>query len=123
MAVFVIFSPNSISWGGPFRLMVHIVIFLLLASLLIREDTPVHRVLNQKIFVQLGLLSYGIYLYHMFAYHIVRFFVSKPALGDFGYFLGTLVLGSLLSILLAAISFHVYEKPILSFKKKLSQVS
>ncbi|MEL6556079.1 MAG: acyltransferase [Cyanobacteria bacterium J06621_11] len=123
MAVCVIFSPNSISLGGPFRLMVHIVIILLLASLLIREDTPAHKVLNQKIFVQIGLFSYGIYLYHMFVYHVVRSLVPKPALGDFGYFLGVLVLGSLLSVVLAAISFYAYEKPILSFKKKLSPAS
>jgi len=120
LAVLVVFSPISISSGGPYRLLTHIVIVMLLASLLVCERTPIHRVLNHQVLTEIGVVSYGVYLYHMFAFHIIRELSERIGLGEFGHFLVVLVLGSLLSILVAEVSFRFYEKPILKLKKRLS---
>lgn len=56
--------------------------------------------------VYVGRISYGVYLYHMVAIELIK---SAPVLGRFG-FAGHLAL----TLTLAALSFHLMERPLLT---------
>ncbi len=56
----------------------------------------------------LGVVSYGIYLWHLFAIRISQGIPGLEPLGQLGVTLG-------LTVLFAALSWHLFEKPILDF--------
>jgi peptidoglycan/LPS O-acetylase OafA/YrhL len=109
--------PDIRGWG---RLSVHVMLFFLLASCVLREDNGLARILTWGPLARLGTLSYGIYLLHPFAMDF-----AKRGLGlvrvdhQFVFFLSTLAL----SVGLAELSYRFYETPFLNIKKKLARDS
>lgn len=80
-------------------------------------------ILNSPILIYLGKISYGMYVYHWFVPHIVKYLteiygISLPTNEWFqlGFF-------SLISIVIAIVSWHLLEKPILGLKRKFSYTS
>jgi peptidoglycan/LPS O-acetylase OafA/YrhL len=100
--------------GFP-RLVVHVLMFFLLASTVIRENHGLARFLLHPAVARIGTLSYGIYLLH----HIALGVVSK-GMGRLGYEgpLSLFVVGSLLSIGLAELSYRFYETPFLRLRER-----
>ncbi len=88
--------------------------------------------LENRISVYFGKISYGIYLYHNFVYNhyhsgpnhpVERFFKKAytlyPVLGETPFF--QLIVVSSLTVLVASISWHFYEKPINALKDKYAK--
>ena len=109
------FSPPDIS-GLP-RLAIQVCMALLLTSCVIRQDHYLNPVLTFQPVKRIGTVSYGIYLLH-----IISIVIVTKILNRFGvdYEIFVFLLGALLSIILAEISFRFYERPFLQLKKKFS---
>jgi peptidoglycan/LPS O-acetylase OafA/YrhL len=101
-------------WG---RLSVHITVFFLLASCVVREDNGLAKILMWRPVARVGILSYGIYLLHPFAMDFARrglnLVKSDSAVV---YFLATLAV----AVGLAELSYRFYETPFLRMKIKFS---
>jgi peptidoglycan/LPS O-acetylase OafA/YrhL len=105
----------------------------LLGMVICRNSNPVKRILESSLLVWFGKYSYGLYLYHMLVLYLVDLW--KPAHtapdgtivdpGRFQPFFGNvlydapirLLLVSVITILLAWMSFHFLESPILRLKR------
>lgn len=111
----IVFSPGDIS--GIWRLLIQLVMFLWLASLVIQEDHSMKCFMQLYPVKRIGQISYGMYVYHMFALHIARVLLEKLNLnGEYFLFL----LGSVITIIVADLSFRFYETPFLRLRKHFS---
>jgi peptidoglycan/LPS O-acetylase OafA/YrhL len=111
--------PNPDLSGWP-RLLIQVLMTLLLTSCVIREDSELNRLLGFRIIRRIGVISYGMYLYHMFTIHAAkvaldRAHVKFPA--------ALFVLGLLLTIVSAELSYRFYEMPFLRLKDRLGHSS
>lgn len=93
------------------------VMALLVASICVRDDTPLHPFLAWRPVAYVGMISYGIYLMHMLAANAVRKLVGQ----DTGLivFVATVALVTLM----AHLSFRYYEAPILRLKARFGSGS
>ncbi|MEQ9461860.1 MAG: acyltransferase [Phycisphaeraceae bacterium] len=116
LLVAIAISQGDIS-GTP-RLVIQVLMMVWLGSLVIREDHLLSRPLGWAPIARLGAISYGMYLFHMFAIHIGREGLERlPAIA----FPGALfVLGLLVTILIAEVSFRLYETPFLRLKHRFA---
>lgn len=89
---------------------------LFLACCVIRSDHGLAGILNNRILVRIGVVSYGMYLLHMLAVNTVR--ILLPRLGIESQFL-TFALAVLIAYLAAEFSFRLFETPILNLKSRL----
>ncbi|MGI0491579.1 acyltransferase family protein [Alkalinema pantanalense CENA528] len=112
-------APSDIS-GWP-RLLIQIVMTLGLGSLVVREDHCFKSVLSYKPIVHIGQISYGIYLYHLWIFSIVAAVLQAVQSRFLIPFLPPLFLvGSLVTIGVAELSYRFYETPFLQWKHKFS---
>jgi peptidoglycan/LPS O-acetylase OafA/YrhL len=116
VCIFAIVSVAAFSAPllGYHRLIIHISMAALVGSLTMREDTAFHGALGNPIVVFIGRISYGMYVYHMIALHIGKIILGK--LGILSQF-PLLAIATLITILIAFISFEVLEKPFLALGK------
>jgi len=107
------FRPADVT-GWP-NLLIHTAMALCLASLVIREDHAMTRVLNFRPIVRVGEISYGVYLYHLIGLHIARVGLAKIGLeGDWTVFL----VYTVISLLISEVSFRYYEQPFLALRHR-----
>jgi peptidoglycan/LPS O-acetylase OafA/YrhL len=99
--------------GWP-RLCVHLLMILLLASVVVREDHALRGVLCWGPIRRLGVLSYGMYLWHMFALAVPLRLVEGGRLSSLLLFPLTLAL----TVALAEVSFRFYETPFLRLRAR-----
>jgi peptidoglycan/LPS O-acetylase OafA/YrhL len=85
--------------------------------------------LARKPFLRLGKISYGLYVYHLLALHLAGLAVFWLQ-GLFPQPLPSLLagwavsaLGLMLTLALASLSYDVYEKPFLEWKKRFTKVA
>jgi len=106
-------QPDISGWH---RLLLHVLMMLLVASCVIREDNWLYRSLGFGLVRRIGVISYGMYLFHMFVIHITRLLIgSERTAPPFTFFLVT----AALTIVLAELSFRFYESPFLRLKDRL----
>lgn len=97
---------------GPGRLMVHLVMGVLLASCVVREDNGLRWFLTFRPLARIGTLSYGIYLLH----HIGLWLLNKLyPIGEM-HLLWVFGLGSLISVAIAELSYRLFETRFLKLK-------
>jgi peptidoglycan/LPS O-acetylase OafA/YrhL len=101
-------------WPRPF---LQLLMMLLIASCVVREDHVLARLLAWRPVVRIGALSYGIYLLHHIGLGIAtegleRTGVSVP--------FGDLLLGFPLTWALCEVSYRFYETPFLELKKRFA---
>lgn len=108
-------APADIS--GITRLLIQITMTLLLVSCVIRQDHFLALFLTFKPVQYIGSISYGMYLFHL-----ICLTVSFKVVGMYGLNNEWLVflLGIILTIIVAGLSFKFYEKPFLNLKKRFS---
>lgn len=86
-----------------------------LALVALQPRSIVVRGLSWRPLVAIGTVSYGVYLLHMISLHIVH--MAAARLGGFPALL-VFAAGLALSVALAALSFHYFERPILRLKSR-----
>lgn len=107
--------------GGLPNLWIHIVVMLLLASLVIREDHFAAPLLQFPLLARIGAISYGLYLYHEWVLDYSRKYVDR-FVGHFATAgrlpMWRFVLVAILCTLVAELSFRYFEQPILRLRSR-----
>ena len=115
LAVFMVAPLEDIrGWARP---AIHILMFLLLASCVVREDHILSRFLEWKPIVRLGVISYGMYLLHMVARHGADVLLEMSGISFRG---DMFLLCLMLTVVLAELSYRLYESPFLKLKRLFS---
>jgi peptidoglycan/LPS O-acetylase OafA/YrhL len=78
---------------------------------LVRGTSPLARVMQSKVLVHLGRISYGIYLWHYPVFQLLRSHVHQPIAVE-------MVVLSAAAIAVAEVSFYVIEQPFLRLKDR-----
>jgi peptidoglycan/LPS O-acetylase OafA/YrhL len=100
--------------GWP-RLTIQILIVLLLASLVIREDHFARPILMQPFVARLGVISYGMYIFHTIVIAVI--FPVFARLGINNRFVLFLIV-AVVTYLVAELSFRLFEEPFLRLKAR-----
>jgi peptidoglycan/LPS O-acetylase OafA/YrhL len=108
--------PGTDLMGWP-RLLIQLLMTLLLASCVVREDHWLNDVFGWPAARRIGVVSYGMYLYHVFVIYVLDAMLEKAKLVQFVMFL----LSVILTMLVAELSFRFYETPFLRLKERLGQ--
>lgn len=98
-------EPDHSAW--PAQLW-YVAVTLLVGSCAL--SSPV-KLLETRLAVHIGAISYGIYLMHMLVINTLTKFTSNP--------IAILVLATLLTTVLASLTYQFFEKPILRWKDRL----
>jgi peptidoglycan/LPS O-acetylase OafA/YrhL len=113
------FAPADLS-GMP-HLLIQLTLALLLASVVIREDSFAAPLLTFPLLARIGAISYGLYLYHQWILDFSKRFidgivhrVGVPQISSFLHFL----IACNLCIIVADLSFRWFEKPILRLRAR-----
>jgi peptidoglycan/LPS O-acetylase OafA/YrhL len=115
--IIIFLSPQDIS--GVSRLLIQCAMCLWLASLVVRDGHILESIMCSLPIKRLGQISYGMYMYHMFALHIVHELLRSYGVDlDYYYF----VLGLFLTVIIAEMSFRLYESPILTFNRRFKSL-
>lgn len=93
----------------------HVAMTCLLMSVVVQARHALSWFSNNAVVRYVGEISYGMYVFHMVAINAVRLVVFQQADPQA---LHVLLAGLALTIAVAAASFHFYEKPFLSLKRK-----
>jgi peptidoglycan/LPS O-acetylase OafA/YrhL len=109
----LLIAPTDIS--GWARLSLQLAFTWLLAACVFREGHVLHGLLTLPPVRRIGVVSYGIYLLHIFAIAI-----AVSLLGKLGVTHVLLIFAAslLLSVIVAEISFRLWETPFLRLKKR-----
>ena len=102
-----------------FAILFGVLFCVLIGCLFTQQGTLIHRVLEWGPFVYIGKISYGIYLYHIGIQEIVWKFLYPESL--FGSAIDYLLKTSIffvLTLVVASLSFHCFERYFLRFKDK-----
>lgn len=101
----VLTTLGALQYGVP-DLVAEVLLVLVVATLVVREDTVVHPVLTWRPLVFVGTISYGIYLMHMLVANVIR-----PVVGErLGIPVFALTVPAV--IILAWVSFRWFETPV-----------
>ncbi len=93
-------------------LLVHLAMTYLVVTCCIRPDHRLNAVLANRVIRYVGTISYGMYLLHMLAINAASRIAPGWSAGAF------FVLGLLLTVVLASISYWLLERPTLRFKER-----
>ena len=105
--------------SGLPRLAIQILMTMLLCCCVLREEHMLSKPLSWRPVRRLGTLSYGMYLFHMMARQVAVFLLgSLPLRLDGSLF----IVCTLLTIVLAEVSFRYYETPFLRLKVFFSRI-
>lgn len=103
------------AWGNLDDLVVSASFTFLVATCVIREDNDLAVLLRVRSLAWIGTISYGLYLMHMIAVNLVRKAAAAVDLSS-PYF--DFVVGTLLAITVASLSYLTYERFFLSLKDR-----
>lgn len=102
--------------GWP-NLVMHIVMSVCLASIVLRENHILKPILAARPIARVGEISYGVYLYHLIGLHISNVLLGRLGLAQEWY---VLICYTLVSIIIAEISFRTFERYFLNLKHKVT---
>ena len=115
LALMLQLLPTDIR-GVP-RLVVQLWMTLFLCTAVIRDDHALRPLYTFRPLAHVGALSYGLYLLHQIAFGIVNALLARY--GVHVSFLD-LLLGSALALVLAELSYRLYETPFLRLKARFA---
>ncbi len=102
--------------SGTPRLLIQILMTLLVASVVVREDHRLQPLLQIRPLMRLGVLSYGLYLFHMLVRHVVYAVMARVGLLEVPFLL--LIAVTIGTWIAAELSFRFFESPFLKLKKR-----
>lgn len=112
------FAPFDLA-GFP-RLLIQLLMTLWLGSLVIREDHALQSLMTVFPIARVGKISYGIYMYHIGAFAIATSVLRRISIPwELGHSILLLVIGGLITVLIAELSYRFYEMPFLGWKVHL----
>jgi peptidoglycan/LPS O-acetylase OafA/YrhL len=117
LIVTISLAPDDIS-GFP-MLLIHSLMTLLVGSVVVNERNKLMPVLSFPPIARIGAISYGIYLFHIYALVAAEKILQKINLDQKPMIF---ILGFIISILVAELSYRFYESPFLRLKDKFSVV-
>ncbi len=112
-ALSLFFAIVFVSWDSAFYAYGLPVINLSMALVLAYVLTARPAWLAGKILTWVGTISYGLYLWHNLVFNLVRERITESSWG-------VLVLGSIVSLACATLSYYLLEKPCLKFKERFT---
>ena len=123
--VFYFFNKQN-QFSYPYLAIAGYTTFAVLFGLLVnegveRQDTIISKFLSFRLFRFFGMISYSLYVFHWPLYLMLSSALSKWANQNIGFIHSSLfssIIATALSILLAWLSFHFFEKRFLSLKKR-----
>lgn len=115
LLLFYQFLPGDLS-GWPYTSL-HIIMALLLASIVMREDHVARPLLTFPPIRRIGQISYGLYLYHIVSLSIATIIMRKLT-GAMAAPLTTTLLMILLGLVMAELSFRYYESYFLNLRHR-----
>lgn len=101
--------------SGAHRLIIHVMMMLWIASILVKPESKVTKILSIKPIVFIGMISYGMYLYHMWCMHIARVVLEKLSLNSS---LSLFVLTTVITICVATVSYYGFELKFLNLRDR-----
>ncbi len=113
-AACVLVALSAAVAGGAPDIVTHVLMAVLVVSCCLREDHVLRDALTRPAIAHVGKVSYGIYLMHVGVIGAVRWLLPNWRAQLWLAFL--LVLGG--SVLVASLSFHFFERPILSLRAR-----
>lgn len=97
------------------RVLQAMILALLLATCVVREDHGLARILRMRVLARMGVVSYGMYLLHMLSINTVERIVAVAGIHlDAVIF----VLSLVVTYLAAEVSFRLFESPLLQLKSR-----
>ncbi len=108
---YVVFSLKPLAWA--------LVWMWLVNCIAVGKGGPVLRLLRSRVLIYIGTISYGIYLFHLPVIHALGTLQSRLGMGNLRHHsVLHFVIMSLITILLAALSWRYFERPINSLKNR-----
>ncbi|MBE9528135.1 MAG: acyltransferase [Proteobacteria bacterium] len=86
---------------------------IIILDIFISERSIVRRILSFKVFVWVGSISYGLYLWHYPVYRVMMMLKIQSQ--------QVLIYGSIVTLVIATLSYYLMERPILKLKKRLQR--
>lgn len=124
LILYMLFSPNNKIDGGHLIIQYGLILFTILYTLLLScvvcslKTSAFRKILSFKGLREVGKVSYGIYLFHSPVMMILARYLYPYEMPYFQIHFALLIGGFFLSYVLAAMSYRIFEKPILALKDK-----
>lgn len=117
----ILYADNHIQYYFAWLLYYYLLKHILLTGNEVLKESPI-KILNNKILIYIGTISYGLYVFHGLLRPIMNKLIQ---IGSSNFHSGLIVLDVILffllyscvSIAIAAISYRFYEKPFLRLKR------
>ena len=106
---------------GVHRLSIHLLMMLLVASVVVREDNGLAPILKLEPIARLGVISYGMYLLHVIVMAVIN--LALPWWAEQEESLLGFAIVLITTVGAAELSFKYFEKPILSQKTRFANES
>jgi peptidoglycan/LPS O-acetylase OafA/YrhL len=87
-------------------------------SVIFNRDNLIGPILNLKLIIYIGSISYGIYIFHMTIFNAVKILLLPKMTGNS---LEVISATFEFTIIIASASYYLYEKPIMSLKHRLNR--
>jgi peptidoglycan/LPS O-acetylase OafA/YrhL len=110
-----LFNIPAADISGLFRLTMHVLMTLWIASIVLAPSSPVTGLLELRPVAFVGGVSYGMYLYHMWCVHIAKALIDKVGLSQLWLQFPLALAGT---IAVSAASYYLYEKRFLDLRKR-----
>ncbi|WP_428408522.1 acyltransferase family protein [Hyphococcus sp.] len=114
-ALLVLFNIPAADISGAFRLVMHILMSLWIASIVLAPASKTTALLDWRPVAFIGAISYGMYLYHMWCVYAAQILIGKLGLSNLWFEFPLALAGT---IAISAASFYFYEKPFLNLRKR-----
>lgn len=118
IALVILLNAPVADISGPIRFGVHLLMTAWIASLLLAPASPITRGLEMRGVAYIGAVSYGMYLFHMWCIFAVGAVVSKLGAPTTPI---VFIAGLVLTVIISALSFELFEKRFLALRKKFRQ--
>lgn len=107
--------PLGTDISGTPRLLIHLAMVGFMASCVANEEHVLASVMKSKPIVQLGVVSYGMYLFHMLVVITAQAVLGRVGLDNMFVLFVVVMIGT---YIVSELSFRFYEMPFLRLKKR-----